>query len=95
MNINDTITGLLKQGCKTITFLQSPEGACVVQAEQIVATGQKANFVRTMHQQEGGNFVDCLNQVAQHVNHVSELENLIAMPLEPTKHIIPIKMNKN
>jgi hypothetical protein len=95
MNLNDTITGLLKQGCQNVTFLMSPEKACVVQAEQLVATGQKGNFTRVMHQREGGNFVDCLNQVAQHVGHVAELENLIAMPLEMPKHIIPIKIHKN
>jgi hypothetical protein len=82
MNTTDTIGALLKQGCKTVAFMHSPEGACVVQAEQIVVTGPKANFARIAHQYEGEDFVHCLNQLVQNASHVAELKTMIVLPMK-------------
>jgi hypothetical protein len=82
MNTTEQISALLKQGCKAVTFTHSPEGACVIVAEQIVVTGPKANFTRVAHQHEAANFVDCMNQLVQNVSHVGELKTMIVLPMK-------------
>ena len=82
MNTTDTIASLFKQGCKTVTFMQSPKGACVIQAEQIVATGQEASFARVMHQEEAGDFADCLNQLKGNVEYIAGVKPMIVVPIK-------------
>lgn len=82
MNINETITALFeKDNVIELLTARTEQKVMFVQAKQLVTTARTGRM-NVVHQAEGENFVECLEQLKKQIAHTNAIayDNMITLP---------------